>query len=60
VVKTKVVTVKKLADRDADGLIDAKYGARFPRPKHGRYRVTVSFAGDGNTAATGKVVRFKV
>jgi chitinase len=60
VVKTKVVTVKKLADRDADGLIDAKYGARFPRPKHGRYRVTVSFAGDGNTAATGKVVRFKL
>ncbi len=60
VVKTKVVTVKKLADRDADGQIDAKYGARFPRPKHGRYRVTVSFAGDGNTAATGKVVRFKL
>jgi Calx-beta domain len=60
VVKTKVVTVKKLADRDTDGLIDAKYGARFPCPKHGRYRVTISFAGDGNTAATGKVVRFKL
>jgi hypothetical protein len=59
-VKTKVVTVKKLADRDADGLIDAQYGARFPRPKHGRYRFTVSFAGDGNTAATAKAMRFKL
>ena len=59
-VKTKIVTVKKLADRDSDGLVDAQYGARFPRPKHGRFRFTVSFAGDGNTAATGKVLRFKL
>jgi hypothetical protein len=59
-VKTKVVTVKKLADRDSDGLVDAQYGARFPRPKHGRYRFTVSFSGDGNTAATSKVLRFKL
>ena len=59
-VKTKVVTVKKLADRDSDGLVDAQYGARFPRPKHGRYRFTVSFAGDSNTAATNKVLRFKL
>ena len=59
-VKMKVVTVKKLADRDSDGLADAQYGARFPRPKHGRYRFTVSFAGDSNTAATNKVLRFKL
>jgi len=59
-VKTKVVTVTKLTDRDGDGLIDAQYGARFPRPRHGRYRFTVSFAGDGNTAATAKQLRFKL
>jgi hypothetical protein len=57
---TKTVTVKKLADRDADGQIDAKYGARFPRPRHGRYRLTASFGGDGNTSGVSKVMRFKL
>jgi len=59
-VNTKSTSVKKLADRDGDGVLDAKYGASFPRPRHGRYRFTVSFGGDTNTAATTKVVRFKV
>jgi len=59
-VSTKTVSVKKLADRDGDTLLDAKYGAGFPRPRHGKYRFTASFAGDGNTAATTKVVKFKL
>jgi Calx-beta domain len=59
-VSTKTVPVKKLADRDSDGLVDAKYGASFPRPRHGRYRFTVSFGGDSNTAATSKAVKFKL
>ena len=59
-VATKTVSVKKLADRDHDGLPDAKYGASFPRPRHGRYRFTASFGGDGNTAATSKAVKFKL
>ena len=59
-VKTKIVTVKKLTDRDGDGLIDAQYGARFPRPRHGRYRFTASFGGDANTAATDKAMTFKL
>jgi hypothetical protein len=59
-VSTKTVPVKKLADRDGDGLVDAKYGASFPRPRHGRYRFTASFGGDTNTAATSKAVKFKL
>ncbi len=59
-VATKTVSVKKLADRDHDGSLDAKYGASFPRPRHGRYRFTASFGGDGNTAATSKAVKFKL
>lgn len=58
--RTKTVSVKKLADRDGDSLLDAKYGARFARPRHGTYRFTVSFGGDGNTAGASKVVRFKL
>ena len=59
-VSTKHVTVKKLGDRDHDGLVDAAYGARFPKPRHGRYRFSASFGGDSNTAATGKTVKFKL
>jgi hypothetical protein len=59
-VSTKKVTVKKLGDRDHDGLVDATYGARFPKPRHGRYRFTVSFGGDTDTAATSKAVTFKL
>lgn len=59
-VGTKKVTVKKIADRDHDGLLDATYGARFPKPRHGRYRFTASFGGDANTAATSKAVKFKL
>jgi hypothetical protein len=59
-VRTKTVSVKKLADRDNDGLPDATYGASFPRPRHGRYRSTASFGGDTDTAPTGKVVKFKL
>ena len=59
-VSTKTVTVKKLGDRDGDSLIDAKYGQSFARPRHGNYRFTVSFGGDGNTAGSSKVVKFKL
>ncbi len=59
-VGTKNVTVKKIADRDHDGLLDATYGTRFPKPGHGRYRFTASFGGDTNTAAAGKAVKFKL
>jgi len=59
-VKTKTVSVKKLGDRDHDGLVDAAYGARFPRPRHGRYRFSASFGGDSNTAATSKATKFKL
>jgi hypothetical protein len=59
-VSTKKVTVKKIADRDHDGLLDATYGTRFPKPGHGRYRFTASFGGDTNTAAAGKAVKFKL
>jgi hypothetical protein len=59
-VKTKTVSVKKLGDRDHDGLVDAAYGARFPRPRHGRYRFSASFGGDSNTAATSKAMKFKL
>jgi len=59
-VKTKTVPVKKLGDRDHDGLVDAAYGARFPRPRHGRYRFSASFGGDSNTAATSKAMKFKL
>jgi hypothetical protein len=58
--KTKTVPVKKLGDRDHDGLVDATYGARFPRPRHGRYRFSASFGGDSNTAATSKAMKFKL
>jgi hypothetical protein len=54
------VHVKKLADRDGDGLLDAKYAASFPRPRHGRYRFVASFGGDANTAAAGRAVKFKL
>jgi hypothetical protein len=59
-VSTKTVTVKKLGDRDGDTLLDAKYGASFSRPRHGAYRFTATFGGDGNTAGTSKVVKFKL
>jgi hypothetical protein len=59
-VGTKTVTVRKLADRDHDGLVDATYGARFPRPRSGRYRFSASFGGDATTAATNKAVKFKL
>jgi hypothetical protein len=59
-VSTKTVSVKKLADRDGDGQLDARYGSGFPRPRHGKYRFTASFGGDSNTAATAKVVTFKL
>ena len=59
-VATKTVTVRKLSDRDADGSADARYGASFARPTHGRYRFTAVFGGDPDTKSSSKKVTFKL
>jgi hypothetical protein len=57
---TKSVTVRKLADRDGDGQLDATYRASFSRPGKGTYRLRASFAGDVNLAPFTKSLTFKL
>jgi hypothetical protein len=59
-IAAKTVDVRKLGDRDHDGARDGAYGAAFPKPSRGRYRFTATFAGDANTAARTRSIRFRL
>jgi hypothetical protein len=59
-IAAKTVDVRKLGDRDHDGTRDGAYGAAFPKPSRGRYRFTATFAGDANTAARTRSIRFRL
>jgi len=59
-VKTRVVSVSSLGDRDSDGIADATYRTWFKRPSHGRYRVRSVFAGVSDLLPSLKTLAFKL
>jgi hypothetical protein len=59
-VKTRVVGVGGLRDKDGDAIPDAVYHTWFKRPARGVYRVRAIFAGTADLLTSNKTVRFKV
>jgi hypothetical protein len=59
-VKTRVVGVGTLGDRDTDGIPDATYRTWFKRPARGTYRVRSIFAGTPDLLASTTTVTFKL
>ena len=56
----KWIAVTSLTDRDADTVVDASYRAGFRRPKAGRYRFRVVFAGSDALERSVEARRFSV
>jgi chitinase len=59
-IATKIVTVTKLGDRDADGTADAAYTAAFKRPAKGAYRFVAKYAGSTNFLGSSKKLNVRV
>jgi Calx-beta domain len=56
----KVVTVRRLRDRDGDGLDEGVYLATFTRGPKGTYKFVVKYAGNANYQSVTKTKVFKV
>src|SRR5262249_44668566 len=59
--RVKVVIVKKIKDRDGDGIPDGRYRAVFTRPTtHGRYKLRARFAGSATQKRAKRRLRFRL
>ena len=59
--KTKIVSVTKIKDRDGDGVPDGRYRAVFSRPSgHGRYKLRARFAGSATQKPAKRKLRFRL
>ncbi|MEX0984875.1 MAG: Calx-beta domain-containing protein [Actinomycetota bacterium] len=58
--RTTLVTVKGLRDRDGDGKIDARYVASFSKPARGRYRFRVLFNATAGLKRSSAKLRFTI
>ena len=60
-IAAKTVVVTGLRDRDHDGLLDARYVARFKRPStHGRYKLRARFAGSTTLRRSHRGMNFTI
>jgi hypothetical protein len=60
-IAAKTVVVTGLRDRDHDGLLDARYVARFKRPStHGRYKLRARFAGSATLRRSHRGMNFTI
>ena len=60
-IAAKTVVVTALRDRDHDGLLDARYVARFKRPStHGRYKLRARFAGSTTLRRSHRGMNFTI
>jgi F420-dependent NADP oxidoreductase-like protein len=59
--RSRVVGVAGIRDRDGDGLNDAVYRAAFPRPSRwGTYRITARFLGTPTRGSSSRQVTFRI
>ena len=60
-IAAKTVLVTGLRDRDHDGLLDARYVARFKRPStHGHYKLRARFAGSATLRRSHRGMNFTI
>jgi hypothetical protein len=60
-IAAKTVVVTALRDRDHDGLLDARYVARFKRPStHGLYKLRARFAGSATLRRSHRGMNFTI
>jgi hypothetical protein len=60
-IAAKTVVVTGLRDRDHDGLLDARYAARFKRPStHGHYKLRARFAGSATLRRSHRGMNFTI
>src|SRR5512132_9069 len=60
-IAAKTVVVPGLRDRDHDGLLDARYVARFKRPStHGHYKLRARFAGSTTLRRSHRGMNFTI